>query len=293
LVALIAALFAGCSSQSSAPPKPAPVGQKPDLIFPAPAGVIAITSPQVNASMWILAGNNSIKTLTMVDAITGKIQRRLPVSSQATDVVQTAPGTLIVGLRTATTGALDLINPVSGFATVSIPVAAPVLKLASSVNGALLYVLEGTSKARAVSIYNVNAKRLIKSIPVDKRAVAVEALPDGSGIWVLLQNGKVDEISLATNEVLTTFTTGGNASALAASPDGMTLYVLRPVEQVSTVPGFGSNVARVKLATQQVTHVLPAPGHCVDIAISTGGQLLYDAVGTATFGNIQVYSLAG
>ena len=275
------------------PKKAQPVGPKPQQIISAPAGTLAITTPAVNATMWVLAGNSSVKTLTRFDAISGKIQLRIPASPQAVDVVQTATGTLILGLRTASTGAIEVVNPATGRVPVSIPVAAPVLNMAASNNGTLLYVLEGTPKAHGIAVLNIGAAKFIKDIPVSNRSVAIAPLSSGTD-WVLLHQGTVDEVSLTNNQTLVTFATGGGpASSIAASPDGLSLYVLRPVVQVSTVPGNWSNVAAVKVATEQVTHVLPAPAHCVDITISTGGQLLYTAVGTQAFGNVQVYALKG
>jgi DNA-binding beta-propeller fold protein YncE len=168
-----------------------------------------------------------------------------------------------------------------------------VIDLAASSNGPQFYALVGTTKVRAVELLAPGAPRAQKSIPVDNRAVAIAPLPDGSGIWVLLSTGTVQEVSAATNHVVTSFATGEQAAALALSPDGKILYVLRAVQELSIAPHVGSNVAVVDLATEQVTHVLPAPAHCVDISISADGRTLYDAVGTSKVGNIQAFALAG
>ena len=83
---------------------------------------------------------------------------------------------------------------------------------------------------------------------------------------------------------MTSFPTGDSGRSLALSPDGSTLYVLKN--------GLTSaNVAVVDLATESVRKVLPAPSNCLQVLVSANGNQLYQVVGSASYGNIQVISL--
>ena len=83
--------------------------------------------------------------------------------------------------------------------------------------------------------------------------------------------------------MLARFSVGDLGRALALSPDGTTLYVLKGTAAVS-------NIAVVDIATESVRHVLPAPSHCLEVLVSASGSQLYEVVGTAGYGNIQVFS---
>jgi len=47
----------------------------------------------------------------------------------------------------------------------------------------------------------------------------------------------------------------------------------------------------VDLATESVRKVLPAPGNCLQVLVSANGNQLYQVVGSASYGNIQVVPL--
>jgi len=53
------------------------------------------------------------------------------------------------------------------------------------------------------------------------------------------------------------------------------------------------NVAVVDVATESQVRALPAPTHSVGVQASLDGHSLYLVVGTATYGNIQVFALPG
>jgi DNA-binding beta-propeller fold protein YncE len=83
---------------------------------------------------------------------------------------------------------------------------------------------------------------------------------------------------------MASFPVGNSGHSLALSPDGSTLYVLKN----GSAP---TNVAVVDLATQSVRKVLPAPSNCLQVLVSPSGNQLYQVVGTAGYGNIQVFPL--
>ena len=110
--------------------------------------------------------------------------------------------------------------------------------------------------------------------------------PQQTTLYALERNGLVDQINITGGKVVSKFTgtsKGETAESMAISPDGNTIYVLK-------TNGVVSNIAEVNTDTESVRKVLPAPGHCVQVLVSAGGGQLYEVVGTATYGNIQVYA---
>ena len=69
------------------------------------------------------------------------------------------------------------------------------------------------------------------------------------------------------------------------SDSGATLYALQTTRT-------GSNVAVVDVATEQQTEALPAPGSAVGIQLSPDNRSLYAIVGSAQYGNVQVFPLS-
>jgi hypothetical protein len=51
-----------------------------------------------------------------------------------------------------------------------------------------------------------------------------------------------------------------------------------------------ANIAVVSVSTESIRHVLPAPRGCRQVLVSADGRQLYDVVGTASYGNIQVFA---
>ena len=96
--------------------------------------------------------------------------------------------------------------------------------------------------------------------------------------------GLVDEIKVAGGQVMAQFQAGRDGRAIAISPDGAALYVLKGTLRVS-------NIAVMDVATESVRRVLPAPSYCRGLLVSPSGDQLYEVVGTSGYGNIQVFAL--
>jgi DNA-binding beta-propeller fold protein YncE len=261
----------------------------PNTVVPTPKGLLSIAPPALG-TIWVLSGTSKARELTEIKLATKTVLAQVGVSAATSNVATGLGGLLALGTSTPSTGSVQLFNTTNKAVVSTRPVAGPVLSLASSKSQ--IFALEGSATARAVVIIqNALALPVLQSIPVAKNAIAVLPPITGSGMLVLQSNGVVQEISTATSRVLSTFATGGPSRAMAVSPDGQTLYVLRYLKHINKVPGVGANVGVVDLVTEQVRRTLPAPAYSVAV-LTAGPRLLYDGVGTSTYGNIQIYALA-
>jgi len=263
-------------------PSPAP---KPLLIIPAPAGMVDGTTPATNGLMWVLAGTGPERTLRQIDVASRSDQGAVPAPSSAVAVAESVTGQLGVGLATGRTGALEIRNGTTGALQATVPVADPVRAVAAGTNGTTFYVLEGTARAASVATVDLPADRVEGVVPVPLLAVAAIPNPGQYALWVLQANGVVSAVALASGKITTQFSIGDSGRALALSPDGSTLYVLKG-------RGAVRNVAVVALATESVIHVLPASANALDVVLSPDGGTVYDLVGTSTLGNIQAFRLS-
>jgi hypothetical protein len=293
LVTLVSATAVAVSTAGAAHTRPTHgvAARRPAGVVPAPAGLIAITAPH-NDALWVLAGTPSVKALTEIDSKTGAVVASIGVSPSATDLVWLPNGYLALSLATRLTGALVVYNPQTSAIAAQRPLAGPATALAVAPNGSQLYALVKRPGAKSVAVVSGLTMRLLGTVPVDLRAISVAAIGGNGSMLVLDANGEVEQVSLGSFHVLTEFRTGIGARNMVVSPDGRWLYVVRFLSHISKLPGVGSNVARVSLATEQVVRVLPAPAHCVALAIAADGKVLYDGVGTLRYGNVQAYLVA-
>ena len=95
----------------------------------------------------------------------------------------------------------------------------------------------------------------------------------------------VDVVTVGDGAVAARFSVGAKPVDLAVSNTGSTLYVLKRA-------GAGANVGTIDVATERQTGAMPAPAQCAGIVVSPVGHSLYDVVGTATYGNVQVFPLS-
>lgn len=282
IVGVMLPLLAGCASSSARPTGPSTPILRPSAIIPAPAGLVGATAPAPNGVLWVLAGSASTRTLHQIDVASHAELGTVPVPSAATSVAETVTGILGVGLATATTGAVELRDGATGALLGTVPVAEPVRALAAGDTGATFYVLSANDTAASVSVIDTATDHVLRTVPMPLQAVAAVPDPAQGALCVLQPDGIVDQVALTSGSITTQFSIGNSGRALALSPDGTTLYVLK---------GRGSvrNVAVVHLATEAVARVLPAPADAVGLVLSPDGGTLYDIVGTPTVGNIQAF----
>lgn len=281
-VALLALVLASCGKTTGTATLSPPL--KPSSFIPAPAGLLSGTTPAPNGVMWVLAGTGNVRTLHQIDLASRSDQGAIPAPSSAAAIAQSATGLLGVGLGTATTGALEIRNGTTGALVATVPVGEPVRSVAAGDNGTTFYELDGDAASASVSVINTSADQVQGTVPVPLHSVAAVPNPGQDMLWVLQPDGLVDEVTLASGKIAAQFSIGHSGRALALSPDGNTLYVLKGL-------GSARNVAVVDLATESVSRELPAPAGAVGLVLSPDGSTIYDLVGTPTVGNIQAFSL--
>jgi hypothetical protein len=284
-LALAASALAACSSGGGPPPgtTTANVG-RPEQILSAPKNLRAAAEPQSNGTMWALAGGRASKSLFdfSLSGGTRGLVGALPVSNSARSVAESLSGVLGLALGTRHSGALELLNGATGTAARMLPLGAPARQVVVGSDGSTFYVLNGTSASASVTIVNSGNDRLLGTVPVPLDTVSIVPDLQESTIYALQPDGTVSQVAVAGGRIETSFRIGDAARSLAISPDGGTLYVLKGDMSAP-------NVAVVAVATQSVSRILPAPANCLQILVSANGSQLYQMVGTAGYGNIQVF----
>jgi DNA-binding beta-propeller fold protein YncE len=282
-----AALTLAACSGSNSPAKAngaAAVSMVPQRILRAPGNLVSVTQPQPNGSMWLLAGASS-KGLFQMDSSTGHLTGSVSVSSAARSVAETSSGVIGLALGTGRTGALDLLSR-TGKVYKTVPLPAPAREVVVGSDETTFYVLSGTGTTSSVTIVGSRTGRILGSVLMPSDAVSVVPDLPQTTIFALERNGLVDEIGITGSTVETKFkvvSRGDIGQSIALSPDGSTLYVLKNAAGMS-------NIAEVDTGTEAVGKVLPAPAGCVQVLVSSSGGQLYDVVGTARYGNVQVFA---
>jgi DNA-binding beta-propeller fold protein YncE len=282
LAVLAAAPLAGCGGRGQAiVPVPAATHVVPQHIVQAPMNLRGAAAPQADGTMWVLAGRGTAG-LFRFSAASGRRVGSVPVSAAARSIAESAAGVLGLALGSRSSGALQLLSARTGKGTRTVPLPAPARDVASS--GAAFYVLTGRAGAASVSVINDRNGAVRATVPVPVDAVSVAPDPAQGSVYVLEKTGLVEQIGVPDGRISARFKPGDHGRALALSPDGGTLYVLKGTAAIS-------NVAVVDVATERVRRVLPAPSHCRGLLASADGRQLIEVVGASGYGNIQVFAL--
>lgn len=279
--------LAGCGSKpahNATGPRVKASHLKPSVIIPTPANTLDGTYPEPNGSMWIVAGSPSSHGIYQVNLGSKKLGGSVSVSNNANTIAESSTGILALGVSTAASGAVQFLNGSTGAPLKTVAVSGPVASLAAGADGVTFYALNGTPKAKAVTIINAQTGKVDATIPAPSDAVSVVPAPNEQSVYVLEPNGVVSQLTTAGGHITTQFPIGNSGIDLAVSPNGNTLYVLKG-------QGTLENVAVVNLAKEAVTEVLPAAANTQAIALSPNGQILYDIVGAPGVGNIQEFHL--
>jgi DNA-binding beta-propeller fold protein YncE len=260
------------------------VAGKPVHTVALPAGVRGAGAVQSNGYVWVLAGTGHVATLTQLQLSNGGKAATAPVSQDATSVAQSAQGQIALGTATATTGTVELLNAAAQDPK-TVPVGGPVEDVAYGPSGKELYVLDGTAKSRSITVFDLQTHKATESIGVPPTTISIVPNPSESGVWSLTRAGVVTEVGLSDRKPITSISIKSTGVALALSPTGNTLYVLKRV-------GANANVAVISTNTSSITKVLPAAADSVAVGVSVNSSQLYDYVGSPRYGNVQIFSLS-
>lgn len=284
LAALLAALpLAACSADSAVAPA-AKTAAQPERILAAPRNIVAVGQPQSDGAIWTLAGTTASRGLFKFSLASGHTIGSISVSNAAQSVTESLTGVVGLALGTSRAGALELLNGGTGAVTRTVPLGAPAREVVVGTDGATFYVLDGSATSSSVTIVAAADGKVQGTVPVPLDTVSIVPDVEETTLYALQPSGRVSQIAVAGGKVMTSFPIGDSGRSLALSPDGSTLYVLKT--------GLAStNVAVVNLATESVRKVLPAPSNCVQVLVSASGNQLYQVVGSAGYGNIQVFPL--
>lgn len=256
---------------------------RPEHIVEAPKNILAAAVPQPNGTLWVLAGNPVSRGLFELDPTSGQVFGSVSVSSAVRSVAQAATGVIGLALGTDSTGALELLDGRTAKVIRTVPLSAPARDVVVGSDGTTFYVLTGWGSASSVTIVDSQRGQVRGTVPVPLEAVSIAPDVQQTTLYALQRDGRVSQISIADGKALATFVVGNSGQSLALSPDGLTLYALKDTDAAA-------NIAAVDVATESVRRVLPAPSNCLELLVSASGSQLYEVVGTAGYGNIQVFA---
>lgn len=278
-------MLSACGSGGSATAKHTDIQRVSHVhALAAPAGLVAGAAPQPDGLAWVLSAKRKIRTIGQIDLTNGKQTQAVGASAGASTVAQSSTGVVALGLATARTGAVQLLNASTGVLENTVAVGAPVGDVAFGDDGTTLYALNGTAKSRSVTVINTTTQKIVTSTGLPSDARAIVPNPSQNAIWSIQRSGAVQETSLTNHKPIESFSVGDPGISIALSPNGRLLYVLKRV-------GSGANIAVIDTASQSIKRLLPAARGSVGLSISADGRRLYDFVGTSRYGNIQVVDL--
>jgi DNA-binding beta-propeller fold protein YncE len=284
-----ALLLAACGgSHSRADDRDTAAKVAPARIVAAPKGLLAAAEPQSNGIMWALAGTSTVG-LYEFDSASGHRAGSAPVSNAARSLTESGAGIIGLAMGTSTSGALELLDSHTAKLTQTVALPAPARQVAVGSDGNTFYVLTAWPTSASVTAVNSANGKVTGSVPVPGDTVSIAPARGDNSLYALQRNGLIDEITVASGQITGTFGVGSGqpsdlGESIVLSPDGSTLYVLKGTAEVS-------NVAVVDVNTETVLRVLPAPRYCVQLLISSTGKQLYEMVGAAGYGNIQVFAV--
>jgi DNA-binding beta-propeller fold protein YncE len=281
----LAAIVVGLNACGSSGESSSSKALTPRRILSLPSGVIGVSAEQQGGTMWVLAGTKGAKNLRPLNVASGSLAGAVPVSSSAVAVSESSSGLLSVGLSTQSTGALQIRSGSSGALLSTIPIGAPVQKVAAGSDGSSFYVLNGNARSSSVTVLNAVDDKVDSEVPVPLGTAAVAPTASESSVYAVQPNGTLSLVNVSNGQLTSAFVVGSGATSLALSPDGSTMYVLR-------VLGSITEVAVVDLNTESVVRTLPAPSGATALELSPDGTSLYEVVDTATGSNLQIYTLS-
>ena len=133
------------------------------------------------STFYVLNGNSTSASVTLVDSQTDKPSVSVPVPLDTTAIAVDPPGVNLFALGSA--GKVDEITIASqtvaaGYSVGSLPVA-----LAISASGSTLYVLNNHSSVASVGVIDVATEHQSEALPAPANAVGVQVSVDGQSLY--------------------------------------------------------------------------------------------------------------
>jgi YVTN family beta-propeller protein len=217
-----------------------------------------------------LSRNNSV---AVVDAMTGSVQKQIPVGMAPYDIVRAGTKAYVTNLGGRRVKDGDTTGPSSGSRVVVDP-------------------NTGIASSGTVSVLDLGRMEVIAEIDVQLQPTGMAVAPDGALLYVANANSdRISVIDTRLDSVVETLDPrpmenlplGSAPNALTVSPDGRTLYVAN---------GGNNAIAVIDLDDGIVTGLIPTGWYPGSVVLSADGGKMYVAnvkgIGSSRAGSEQV-----
>ena len=148
---------------------------------PLSGPVVALAAGVDGTTFYALNGNNSSKTVAIVNAQKDKVESTIPAPSDAVSVVP-APNEQSVYVLEPN-GVVSQIASAGGHITAQFPIGHSGRALAIGPNGNTLYVLKGQGAVRNVAVVNLATESVKEVLPAPANAQNLEMSPNGQILY--------------------------------------------------------------------------------------------------------------
>ncbi|MGA8724568.1 MAG: hypothetical protein WB565_05965 [Acidimicrobiales bacterium] len=133
------------------------------------------------STFYVLNGNSTSASVTLVDSQTDKPSVSVPVPLDTTAIAVDPPGVNLFALGSA--GKVDEITIGSQTVAASYSVGSLPVALAISASGSTLYVLNNHSSVASVGVIDVATEHQTEALPAPANAVGVQVSVDGQSLY--------------------------------------------------------------------------------------------------------------
>jgi hypothetical protein len=250
------------------------------------APIISVSNEQTDGTIWILAGHGTSRTMTKLDVTSGAFVTSESVSPQASAIAQSPNGNLALGTSNGKSSAVVLYGGGTGNYLSTVQVPGPVTALAMGSTGEIVYVLEATKPDS--TLFTFDHTHTGFAYKVGPKALDIAPVDAGAKVWILGPNGSMEEMSFFPNEIVKRVHVAKSADALAVSPDGNTLYVL-----AKGTSGQSEVIEVLNSGGTRSSASLTVPAGSRQLAVSSDGSTMYDAVSGSRSGVVRAIKLKG
>jgi hypothetical protein len=247
------------------------------------ARILAMTSQQVDGSIWILLDHDSQKVIEKIAVPSGAVKYVESVSRQAVALAQSPTGELLLGTANGNKSAVVLYGGDVGNYVATVRMGGPVLAVVPAPTGNIVYTLENVKHHPRLFTFDQTRRGFPFHLTSDASAIA--SVRGGRSIWIAQSNGDLYRFGFFPQRVLQHIHGSGDIRAMVISPNGQTLYALAKIGATEKVLTYSSNGGS--------SGSISVPANSVAIALSVSGTQLFDAVTHASSGLIKLLSIRG